>query len=444
MSVKTRLKGFHILTYGCQMNVYDTDRMAGLLVKSGYLPSGNPEDADILIFNTCSVRENAESRVLNKLAQYVHIKEKNGDYLIGLCGCMAKKDGSRLVKSGFSIDFAVSPDNIASLPEVIEEVYRERRAVAASGDTDDTGEFNALRVSSSDSLRAYIPVMKGCDNYCAYCVVPYVRGREISRSLEGILEEVRMNAAAGVKEIFLLGQNVNSYRGSYCGTVADFSDLLGHINDVAGIERIRFTTSHPKDLSPKLIEHVAGLDKVCEYIHLPMQAGSDRILGLMNRKYTNAGYRATLENIRNKINNVTITTDIIVGFPSETEEEFSETLDAVRDLMFDSAYMFAYSKREGTGAASMPELISPAEKSSRLKRLIEAQNSVSSMINASYEGREVEVLAERVNVKKPGQLMGRTRGNKMVIFQAGSAAPGDLVRVTVKSANQATLYGFSA
>jgi len=441
LSLKSGLRSYYILTYGCQMNVYDTDRMAGLMEKSGYSQAGSPEDADILIFNTCSVRENAESRVLNKLAQYVHIKEKNKNFIIGVCGCMAKKDGRRLVGSGFSIDFAVSPDNIAVLPSVIEEVYRGRKAVSVSDDTDDAGEFNALRVSSSDSIRSYIPVMKGCDNYCSYCVVPYVRGREVSRSLESVLAEARMNAEAGIKELFLLGQNVNSYRGGHPGGEADFSDLLRHLNEVPGIERIRFTTSHPKDISLKLIEHVAGLEKVCEYIHLPLQSGSDRILALMNRKYSMARFRETVESIREKINDVAVTTDIIVGYPSETEDDFRLTLDAIRDLMFDTAYMFAYSKREGTAAAATPELISPAEKSKRLSVLIEAQNSVSAMINASLVGKTLEVLAERENVKTPGQLMGRTRGNKMAVFPACGAVPGEIVRVAVKSANQATLYG---
>lgn len=439
MSIKDRK--FTIFTWGCQMNEDDSEQLAGLLMQMGYSPTLRPEEADVVFLVTCSVRSKPEEKAKSKLGQLREIKKTRPDMIIGVCGCMAQRMGESIRKGRPYIDIVVGTGNISRVPDLIREVTETRRAASAldlpQRKTDEL--LLPKRIERNEqALKSFVPVMYGCNNYCAYCIVPYVRGRERSRTIDDIVNEVRHLARNGRKEITLLGQNVNSY-GATLEPKVDFADLLHAVAEVEGIERIRFTTSHPKDLSDKLIAAMRDIPKVCEHIHLAVQSGDDDVLRRMNRKYTSEHFRERVAALRRAIPDIAITTDFLVGFPGETEEQFRNTLKLAEDIRFDSAFMFAYNTIPNTAAEKMPGQLSKAVKNERLNRLIALQNRITCEINESQVGRIFEVLVEGRSPKDPRKLTGLTRQNKTVNFPGDESLVGQLVQV---KATEGHLYGF--
>jgi len=430
---------FTVLTWGCQMNEDDSDQISNLLIQMGCHPAGNERDADIIMLNTCSVRSKPEQKVRSKLGELEVLKREKPDLIIGVCGCMAQKEGDALRNRAPHIDLIVGTANIARIPEMIADVRRARRRLTAldlpRACTDEAAIPNRVTNRASVGLKSFVPIMYGCDNFCSYCIVPYVRGKERSRPKDDIVEEVRLLAGRGVKEVTLIGQNVNSYDGA-----AGFDDLLRAVNDISGIERIRFTTSHPKDLSDMLIRAVAELPKVCEHVHLPVQAGDDEILLEMRRGYTADDYRRLVVKLRSVVPNVTLTTDFLVGFPGETEAQFENTLRLAEEIRFDSAFMFAFNPLPKTAAASLPGQLPTNVKNDRLRRLIELQNRISTEINDSHVGSEFEVLVEGPSPKDPSRMTGLTRGNRTVNFPGCPQLAGTTVTVRAVKGH---LWGFS-
>jgi len=439
MSIKDRK--FTIFTWGCQMNEDDSEQLAGLLMQMGYSPTLRPEEADVVFLVTCSVRSKPEEKAKSKLGQLREIKKTRPDMIIGVCGCMAQRMGESIRKDRPYIDIVVGTGNISRVPDLIREVTETRRAASAldlpQRKTDEL--LLPKRIErNGQALKSFVPVMYGCNNYCAYCVVPYVRGRERSRTIDDIVNEVRHLARNGRKEITLLGQNVNSY-GATLEPKVDFADLLHAVAEVEGIERIRFTTSHPKDLSDKLIAAMRDIPKVCEHIHLAVQSGDDDVLRRMNRKYTSEHFRERVAALRRGIPDIAITTDFLVGFPGETEEQFRNTLKLAEDIRFDSAFMFAYNTIPNTAAEKMPGQLPKAVKNERLNRLIALQNRITCEINESQVGRIFEVLVEGRSPKDSRKLTGLTRQNKTVNFPGDESLVGQLVQV---KATEGHLYGF--
>ncbi len=437
-----RHKTYYIRTYGCQMNEHDTEVMSGILEQMGYVPADDIENADIILFNTCCVRENAENKVYGRLGQMKTLKEQRPDVIIGVCGCMVQQESERLKieQSLPHVDLVFGTHNIHELPMLIEEVKEKRGRVIRVWDED--GDIReGLPVKRESGLKAWVTIMYGCNNFCTYCIVPYVRGRERSREFEKIIEEVRELGKAGYKEVTLLGQNVNSY-GKDLGENRDFADLLMAVNKIDGIERIRFTTSHPKDITDKLIMAIAEGEKICEHIHFPLQAGSNRILKKMNRRYTLEYYLGLVEKIRESIPEVAITTDLIVGFPGETEEDFRETLRAVELIRYDSAFTFIYSPRKGTPACRLEDNVPIEEKRERLYRLIELQNRISYEKNREMVGKVIEIMVDGPSEKDSKIFTGRSRGNKLILFDPPEGIkPGNIADVLIEKAGTWTLEG---
>ncbi|NPV52030.1 MAG: tRNA (N6-isopentenyl adenosine(37)-C2)-methylthiotransferase MiaB [Firmicutes bacterium] len=410
-------------TFGCQMNVHDSETIAGILEKEGYIPTEDPEEADLILFNTCCVRENPERKVYGRAGDLKRLKEKNPGLVIGICGCMVQQEGEleKIREQLPHVDLVFGTHNIHRLPELLHRVEAGLRQAYEVWDVERAEKedlVEGLPVKREGDLKAWVTIMYGCDNFCSYCIVPYVRGRERSRPLEDIIAEVTELGREGYKEVTLLGQNVNAY-GKGLPERIDFADLLAALDGVPGIERIRYTTSHPRDFSLKLIQSIAASRKVCEHFHLPLQAGSDKILRRMNRGYTAQRYLDLVAEIRKHVPDSSITTDLIVGFPGEAEEDFQDTLDMVRKVEFDSAFTFIYSPRRGTAAANMPDQVSEDEKRDRIYRLIAVQNEISLRKNEALRGKTVEVLVEGESETSSALLQGRTRTNKLVLF------PGD-------------------
>lgn len=386
---------------------------------------------------------------MSQLGRLRVLKQTNPDLVIGVCGCMAQRDGANLLRRAPFVDLVVGTANIHRIPDLVDTVLGEqRRQIAAleeapRGAVDDEA-YSALHPSGEGKLCAFVPIILGCDNFCTYCVVPYARGRERSRPLDEIVLEARTLVSSGTLEITLLGQNVNAYHGlesrSEGASWVDFADLLAALNEVRGLERIRFTTSHPRDFSPKIIEAIARLDKVCEWIHLPVQAGDDEILQRMHRGYTADAYRSLVRRIRETIPGVSITTDVMVGFPGETDQQFENTYRLFEELRFDGAFTFAFSPRPGTKASEMPDQIPQPVKQARLERLIEMQNRIDVEVNRRLVGRIEEVLVEGESEKNPDFYAGRTRSNKMVNFPGRADLIGKLVPVCLEEAH---LWGFT-
>lgn len=396
------------------MNKHDSERMAGLLTDIGYAQAENADDAQILIFNTCTVREHAEDRFFGNLNNLRSRKKSEPDLIIAVGGCVAQDEKELIFKKAPHVDIVFGTLNMPNLGHMIESVERRRESICEIADKIEImpTTMPSLR---EEAYHAWIPIIIGCNNFCSYCIVPYTRGREASRTLEDIHAEVERLISDGVIEITLLGQNVNSYGRDLYGE-SSFARLLTDLNGIAGLRRIRFTTSHPKDLTDDIIDAIAHGDKICEHIHLPVQAGSNTVLKVMNRKYTKEKYLETVEKIYEAIPGVSLTTDIMVGYPGETEEDFLHTLDIVEKARYDSAFTFIFSPREGTPAANMENRVTADVKADRFDRLIKLQNRISLEKNKELVGRDIEVFIEGVSKKNRGVLTGRTRTNKIVNF----------------------------
>lgn len=428
-------------TYGCQQNENDTERIRGVLYEAGFAFGTDEQQADLVIYNTCAVRENAEQKVFGRLGILKHIKESRPNMLVGLCGCMVQQPHitEKLKKTYPHVDLIFGTHALYKLPELLYTAWNERTAVVDI--TDSEGKIaEDMPILRETPQKAWVSVMYGCNNFCSYCIVPYVRGRERSRTPEAVLAEVRALVADGCTEISLLGQNVNSY-GQDLEEDVDFSDLLRMVNAVEGVERIRFMTSHPKDFGDRLIDAMADCEKVCRQLHLPFQAGSDKVLKDMNRRYTKAEYLEKIQKVKARIPGISLSTDIIVGFPTETNEDFEETLDVIRQCEFDSIFSFIYSKREGTPAAKMEFALSDAEIHRNFDRLLETQNEISRRKNEAFVGKTVRVLVDGVSKTDANTLSGRTEEGKIVNFQADLALTGRYALVEVTQAHTWSLNG---
>lgn len=431
------LKKYRILTYGCQMNVRDSEIIAGLLEGIGYVPAEALEEAGLIVFNTCSVRHSAENKVYGKLGEIMALKRSDPGKLIAFGGCMAQLPEVREKLRKRNVDIVFGTLNMHELPLLVQRAERGEKIVEV---WDSNGTvIEPLPSRREEGLSAFVNIMYGCNNFCSYCIVPYTRGRERSRRPEDILAEITALAQSGYREVTLLGQNVNSY-GRGLEKPVDFPDLLNRVADINGIERVRFTTSHPKDLSDKLIDTIAANHTVCEHVHVAMQAGSNRILQRMNRGYTREHYLERAYALREKISGVAISTDIIVGFPGETEQDFEDTLDMVEKVHFDSAFTFMYSVRSGTRAALFEDQVPLEVKRKRLTRLNQVQYAIATEINRSMEGSLQEVLVEGPSKTDKNKLTSRTRTNRIVIFSGPKHLIGSIINVKITKAKTFSLF----
>lgn len=432
---------YFIETWGCQMNEEDSEKISGMLKSMGYVTSDDRDNADIIIFNTCCVRENAELKVYGNLGILKKLKEKKPELIISVCGCMMQQKGmaEKIIKKYPYVDIIFGTHNAHKFPEYLNLVKMEGKSIIEIADKEE-GIVEGIPVDRESNVKAFVTIMYGCNNFCTYCIVPYVRGRERSRKPEAIENEIKELVSKGYKEVTLLGQNVNSY-GKGLDIEINFADLLRRINKIEGLERVRFMTSHPKDLSADVIQAVAECSKVCEHIHLPLQSGSSKVLKAMNRYYDREQYIETVKNIKKVIPEVAITTDIIVGFPGETEEDFEETLDMVKKVGFDSAFTFIYSKRGGTPAEKIQEQISEEVKHDRFNRLVEVVNEICAEKNKEYEGKDVELLIENISKNDASKVMGRTRTSKLVNVSGSKDDIGKLITARITKAHSFSLNG---
>ena len=419
------------------MNLADTEIVLGILQHNGYSVTKQLEDADVVLVNTCSIRENAEQRIYGRLGNFKTIKDQRPDLVVGVLGCMAERLRSDLVDKKKIVDVVVGPDEYRRLPELIDVAFNGDKGIGVKLSKTET--YDDIIPHREDGLQAWISVMRGCDKFCTFCVVPFTRGRERSRTVSSVVEEVKQLADRGFKEVTLLGQNVNSY---FDDDSADFADLLSACARVDATMRIRFTTSHPQDLSEKLLYTIAQYPNICNYIHLPVQSGSNRILELMNRTYTIEHYLQLIEKARKIIPGVSFSTDIISGFPTETYEDHIMTLDVMRQVKFDGAFMFKYSPREGTKAFKMNDDVSEETKTKRLQEIINLQQQISFELNQELIGEDEIVLVEGFSKKSDKFLSGRSDSNKVVILPADEDIKvGDYVKVKINRATSATLFG---
>jgi len=431
---------YKIITWGCQMNIHDSEIIAGILQKMGYSPADTIKESDVIILNTCCVRENAERKVYGRIAQLKQFKQRNPNLILAVSGCMVQQPHvvDHISEKLPYVDILFGIKNAYKLPELIENCRSTNLPLIEMTVESDVDEN--LPIRRDDDSKAWVTITYGCNNFCSYCIVPYVRGREKSRKPDDILREVKGLAREGFLEINLLGQNVNSY-GKDLVPPTTFPDLLRRVNGIDNIKRIRFITSHPKDLSDELVLAMKECDKVCEHIHLPVQAGSNRILSRMNRKYTREHYLSLIKKMRDTIPDIAITTDIIVGFPGETEQDFLETLDLVEKVNFDSAFTFMYSKRKGTPASEMEDQVDDEVKKDRLKRLMQLQDGITWGKNKILKDTIQEVLVEGVSRGNRNRLSGRTRTNKLVNFDGPEELIGKLVNVKIIEPHSWSLLG---
>jgi tRNA-2-methylthio-N6-dimethylallyladenosine synthase len=423
-------KRYMIRTYGCQMNEHDSETMKGMLEAMGYAATEDKQEADVILLNTCAIRENAEDKVFGELGHLKHLKTEKPNVVLGVCGCMSQEEGvvNRILSKHQHVDLIFGTHNIHRLPQLLQDAYFNKEMVVEVWSKE--GDIVENMPKKREGMKAWVNIMYGCDKFCTYCIVPYTRGKERSRRPEDVIAEVRELARQGFKEITLLGQNVNAYGKDFEELSYTFGDLMDDIRKVA-IPRIRFTTSHPRDFDDRLIEVLAKGGNLVEHIHLPVQSGSTEVLKRMSRKYSRELYLDLVAKIKRAIPNVVLTTDIIVGFPGETEEQFQDTLSLVKEVGFDSAYTFIYSPREGTPAAAMEDDIPEDVKRERLQRLNDLVNELSREANERLNGQTVEVLVEGESKNNPDTLSGRTRTNKLVHFQASKEVIGQFVHVKV-------------
>ena len=436
------MKKLFIETYGCQMNVADSEVVASVMKMAGYDLCSSEDEADAIFLNTCSVRENAENKIYHRLEALNAERRKGRRFIIGVLGCMAERVKEELLEK-HGVDLVAGPDAYLTLPDLTAQAETGHKAMNIELSTTETyRDVVPRRIALAQPISGYVSIMRGCNNFCHYCIVPYTRGRERSRDVESILREVRDLEERGYKEVTLLGQNVNSYRFERDGHIIAFPELLRTVAETASGMRVRFTTSHPKDMSDDTLHVIAEMPNVCRHIHLPVQSGSDRILKLMNRKYTREWYMGRVEAIRRIIPDCGLSTDIFVGYHSETEEDHQMSLSLMREAAYDSAFMFKYSERPGTYASKhLPDDVPEEVKLRRLNEMIHLQTELSAEANKRDEGREFDVLVEGFSKRSNEQLCGRTGQNKMVVFDKGTHHIGETVRVKITGSTSATLFG---
>jgi tRNA-2-methylthio-N6-dimethylallyladenosine synthase len=436
----------YIRTFGCQMNEYDSDKMADVLAADdGYTLTDKPEDADVILFNTCSVREKAQEKVFTDLGMVRHLKQANPNLIIGVGGCVASQEGAAIVQRAPYVDMVFGPQTLHRLPAMM-AARRASGRPQVDVSFPEIEKFDHLPPARVEGATAFVSVMEGCSKYCTFCVVPFTRGEEVSRPLGDVLAEVAHLAGEGVKEVTLLGQNVNAYRGQMGndesdGEMADFALLLELVAEVPGIERIRFTTSHPREFTPRLIDAFARIPKLVSYLHLPVQSGSDRILAAMKRGYTALEYKSIIRRIKEARPDISLASDFIVGFPGETEADFEATLKLIEEVGFDASFSFVYSPRPGTPAAGLPDDTPHEVKMQRLYRLQELVNKQAAAISAAMVGSVQRVLVEKTSKKDANELMGRTENNRIVNFAAPARLIGQFVEVTITQAMPHSLRG---
>ena len=430
----------YVETYGCQMNVADTEVVQSIMNTEGFSVTTEMNNADVILINTCAVRENAEQRIVGRLGDFKHYKISHPNVVVGIMGCMAERLRTKLMDENFNslgdvIDIVIGPDEYRKLPQLVDNAFSGEKGIAVRlsrvENYDDIIPFRA------DGIAAWISVMRGCDKFCTFCVVPFTRGRERSRTVNSVVKEVEELAARGFKEVTLLGQNVNSFQDER----NDFADLLHLVAQVDSTMRVRFTTSHPQDMTEKLIRTIAEHENICNYVHLPVQSGSDRILELMNRSYDSAHYISLVKKIRAYIPDVALSTDIIVGFPTETEDDHKKTVELIAHIGYDGAFMFNYSPRENTKAFEMGDDVPMEIKTARLNEIIKLQNEISTKKNQQLIGKTEQVLVEGESKKSKEEFCGRTDTNKTVIFSRNGLQVGDYVAVKINRTNSATLFG---
>ncbi|SFH48857.1 tRNA-i(6)A37 thiotransferase enzyme MiaB [Tindallia magadiensis] len=434
---------YNVQTFGCQMNFHDSEKLSAMLQSLGYIETEKKAEADIIIINTCCVRENAELKVYGNLGELKRMKQKNPNLFLAICGCMMQQKHvvEKIKKSYPFVDLVFGTHNLHRFPELLNNSYQMEGLLVEVWDKENDIPEN-LPIERKYLAKAFVNIMYGCNNFCSYCIVPYTRGRERSREPDKIYDEVKKLAQNGTLEITLLGQNVNSY-GKTLQQSIDFSDLLKIINDIPGIERIRFMTSHPADFSEKLMDVIATLDKVSPHIHLPVQAGSNAILSKMNRKYSREEYLEKISLLKSKAPDIAISTDIIVGFPGETEKDFDDTLELVRQVEYDSAFTFLYSIRTGTPAATMENQVPDNIKMERFNRLVNLINEIGYKKNMHLVGKIVPVLVEGISKNNPNRLTGRTDTHKLVNFEGSPSCVGSIVPVRINEAKTFSLLGTS-
>ena len=435
-------KRVFIKTFGCQMNVHDTQRMLEVLAADGFGQAETPRQAHLILINTCTVREKSRDKVLSAIGRYAPLKDTRPYMVLGVTGCLAQQEGARLMKLAPALDLVMSPDHIASLPELVARAQEGERTVKVGFSEEDQHRFlQAAPVPGEQrSPGAMVTIQKGCDNHCAYCIVPSVRGPEVSRPAGEILEEVRALVAAGIREVTLIGQNVNSYRG---GEGLGFVELLRQVDTVPGLWRVRFTTSHPKDFTEELARCFGSLKTLCPWLHLPVQSGSTAVLELMNRGYSRERYLSLIQAVRAQRPEITLGTDLIVGFPGESEEDFLETVSLVEEVQYDYVYSFKYSVRPGTPSEALGDPVPDQEKGRRLKHLQDVIEEAAERRYARWLGQEVEVLVEGPSRRGGGQMRGRSLGNQVVNFPdpGSGAGPGERVTVRIDFAGLHSLRG---
>ncbi len=431
-----------VKTFGCQMNVYDSDKIRDVLAAShGMVRASTPELADMLIFNTCSVREKAQQKLFSELGRWRKRKAAEPDFIIAVGGCLASQEGEAIYARAPHVDIIFGPQTLHRLPQLYDSAKSGRRQITDIS-FPEIEKFDHLPAPRASSASAYVSIMEGCSKYCTFCVVPYTRGEEISRSLDDVLTEIAELAEQGVKEINLLGQNVNAYRGkTHAGGVADLADLIEYINTMAGIERIRYTTSHPVEFSERLINVYAKVPKLVNHLHLPVQSGSDRILAAMKRGYTVLEYKSRIKHLRRIRPDISLSSDFIVGFPGETEQDFQQTMQLITELGFDQSFSFIYSQRPGTPAANMPDDVPMARKKERLQLLQDQINQQATAISRAMVGNTERILVDGLSKKDRTELSGRTENNRVVNFTGEPMLIGSLAEVRVTAALPNSLRG---
>ena len=436
------MKKVYIRTFGCQMNEYDSDKMADVLgAAEGAVKTDNPEDADVILFNTCSVREKAQEKVFHDLGRVRHLKQRNPQLIIGVGGCVASQEGAAIVARAPFVDVVFGPQTLHRLPALI---ARRRESGRAQVDVSfpEIEKFDAMPPARVEGASAFVSIMEGCSKYCTFCVVPYTRGDEVSRPFDDVLTEIAGLAGQGVREVTLLGQNVNAYRGTMSdGETADFALLLEYVHEIPGIERIRYTTSHPREMTPRLIDAYSRLPKLVSQLHLPVQSGSDRILAAMKRGYTVLEFKSIVRRLRAARPDLSLSSDFIVGFPGETEADFEATMQLIEEMNFDESYSFVYSPRPGTPAADLPDDTPQELKLERLQRLQAQINQQARKISQSMVGSIQRVLLEGVSKKNAEEFYGRTDNNRVVNLACDPALVGHFINVRITEARSHTLRG---